>query len=359
MHFGEGATGDAGSAAKLYLLAALLAKDGVISSNGKALLKELILHRDVRLLDVLRCFEEEQTTDAELVSSIQGLIENKAMELLEELYSECSLEVAKSLSKSERESRSLNSNKSLIYGEVDFISFAKVLISLAPILSSKRRNFYDLGSGSGRAVMIARLLFDFEECVGIELLRNLHNAATLVKAKYDQGPSKLLYASMQQGVRFIHASLLDYNWCSDADVVFANSTCFEDNLMDGICALAAGLEPGSILITFTKPLPDLDAFDLLVRKRYRMSWGPATVFVHAKKNLDGSPYHLIEHLNLDHVDQPDDDRLESDDDTLLTRDRELEIALADREPQRAISGPPKEAPLPDFDHLRALVKDLD
>ena len=30
------------------------------------------------------------------------------------------------------------------------------------------------------------------------------------------------------------------------------------------------------------------SFELLERKRYRMSWGPATVFIHRKLNADGS-----------------------------------------------------------------------
>ena len=29
-------------------------------------------------------------------------------------------------------------------------------------------------------------------------------------------------------------------------------------------------------------------FELLERKRYRMSWGPATVFIHRRLNPDGS-----------------------------------------------------------------------
>jgi hypothetical protein len=30
-------------------------------------------------------------------------------------------------------------------------------------------------------------------------------------------------------------------------------------------------------------------FELLERKRYRMSWGPATVFIHRRLRADGSP----------------------------------------------------------------------
>jgi hypothetical protein len=43
--------------AKLLLLASLLAKDRIITENGKAFLKELILRRDPRLLSLLNTFE--------------------------------------------------------------------------------------------------------------------------------------------------------------------------------------------------------------------------------------------------------------------------------------------------------------
>lgn len=47
------------------------------------------------------------------------------------------------------------------------------------------------------------------------------------------------------------------------------------------------MRPGSIVVTFTKGMSN-PAFELLERKRYRMSWGPATVFIHRKLNADGT-----------------------------------------------------------------------
>ena len=39
--------------------------------------------------------------------------------------------------------------------------------------------------------------------------------------------------------------------------------------------MAEGLKPGAIFVTFTKGL-NSNAFEILERKRCKMSWGPAT-----------------------------------------------------------------------------------
>jgi hypothetical protein len=46
-------------------------------------------------------------------------------------------------------------------------------------------------------------------------------------------------------------SFLNYDW-TDGDVIFANSTCFDDNLMLSMSKMAEELRPGAIFVTFTK-----------------------------------------------------------------------------------------------------------
>jgi hypothetical protein len=74
---------------------------------------------------------------------------------------------------------------------------------------------------------------------------------------------------------------------TDGDVVFANSTCFDDELMHKMQVQAEALKPGSILVTFTKGLTNLDKFELLEKKREKMSWGPATVYIHRRLSPSG------------------------------------------------------------------------
>lgn len=58
-------------------------------------------------------------------------------------------------------------------------------------------------------------------------------------------------------VEFFLGDALDMNVCdwSDATVVFANSTCFDDALMRRLASAATALKKGTIFITLTKRLP--------------------------------------------------------------------------------------------------------
>ena len=49
-----------GDPAQLYLLAALLTRDGAITRHGRALLKECILRRDPRLTAIMKGFHDSE-----------------------------------------------------------------------------------------------------------------------------------------------------------------------------------------------------------------------------------------------------------------------------------------------------------
>lgn len=102
---------------------------------------------------------------------------NEASAVYDELFEDTSLEVGKTLSKDEREKKQLGKEKSLIYGEVEFNSFYRVLRKINP---EPGLIFYDLGSGTGKAVFVARFTQDFSKCIGIEILEGLHNQASLI-----------------------------------------------------------------------------------------------------------------------------------------------------------------------------------
>mmetsp|Transcript_6864 Transcript_6864/g.9220 ORF Transcript_6864/g.9220 Transcript_6864/m.9220 type:complete len:397 (+) Transcript_6864:49-1239(+) len=301
--------------AKLLLLASLLAKDRIISNNGKAFLKELVLRKDKRLVELLRKFESKETGDAEFLEGIHKLIDEETFDLYVQLFSDVSLEVGKTLSKSEREEKQLSDEKSLIYGEVDFHSFARILRKVGPFSDGV---FYDLGSGTSKAVFVARLTQDFATCLGIEILEGLHQAAHGICERYNSSFRELLNSTQSQEVGVKLGSFLDYDW-SDGDVVFANSTCFDDELMEAMSKAAEAMAPGSIFISFTKGLCS-PKFEVLDKKRYKMSWGPATVFIHRRLNLDGTPVNA-EKVTLDddqesyfEYDDDDDDDDDNDDD---------------------------------------------
>ena len=85
---------------------------------------------------------------------------------------------------------------------------------------------------------------------------------------------------------FYVGSASDLRACdwSTADVIFINSTCFDDALMHAIADQAAALKLGAFVITFTRRLPS-EQFDVLEEECLTMSWGGATVFIQRKKTL--------------------------------------------------------------------------
>jgi hypothetical protein len=71
----------------------------------------------------------------------------------------------------------------LVYGEVDVRSFTEVLAMCRPAPGDV---FFDLGSGAGRAVLGAALLYGdcFSACCGVELLPVLHGVALNAELRY-------------------------------------------------------------------------------------------------------------------------------------------------------------------------------
>jgi hypothetical protein len=105
----------------------------------------------------------------------------------------------------------------------------------------------------------AAILHPFDYCCGIEILEGLHSTSIEVLHKFEtvgrplldpeHSTRKIVNVSyggllliLRAGVEFIHGDATDFSvkdW-SDADVVFANSTCFDDTLM-GKIAVCAGM----------------------------------------------------------------------------------------------------------------------
>jgi hypothetical protein len=83
--------------------------------------------------------------------------------------------------------------------------------------------------------------------------------------------------------------------------------------------MAKSLKPGAIVVTFTKGLNLPKHFEILERKRYKMSWGPATVFIHRRLGADGLPIGAFK-LNI----LPSDEKSYSDDEEYAERQKRFE-----------------------------------
>ena len=186
----------------------------------------------------------------------------------------------------------------------------------------------DLGSGCGKVVVAAALLCAprfFSRIVGIELLPQLHEQAIAAARSHNQLRSSAFDSSkfaafttaattVITGVNdcnrsrstcpvleFLCGDFLDHGgvgpnewqWWEggDIDLVFAHSTCFTSELMQGIAKRCLCLRPGSLVVTTSAPLhvfmPDhvTSAFKLLHQEEFWMPWGTATVFVQQRISL--------------------------------------------------------------------------
>jgi hypothetical protein len=224
-----------------------LNKAAIISRNASGFVKELLLNGDVRLLHAATKYQDGREDLRQFFEHLHELIEVESSKLIKGVYdhSSVTLHHAKSLSQNERRTnQDLDISTSLTYGEIDTSSFYKILRRLGPCTGQR---FYDLGSGTARAVLQAKTVCDFKECHGIEILGSLHNAALSVIPRYAHAcTTHNIYGSNSStdgSADNIHLKLGSIAggkgacpW-SYGDVIFANSTCFTAALMDDIKSL--------------------------------------------------------------------------------------------------------------------------
>jgi hypothetical protein len=257
------------SPSAIKYIAAVDQLKGTVTHNVHTLLKDLVHTKTDQFLDMI--------VIGNGIDHLDDIVEGKVSLELESLYEECSPITAKDASVSDHHRKGNSNDNSLVYGEVEFASFLN-LLQFFP--KSKGGVFYDLGSGSGRAVFTVRFTLDFDRCIGIELLPNLHKLAVDVTEIYDQN---FRHKLALQSVEFYCEDVLKYDW-SDATVIFTCSTCFEDDLIFAIGEKAKDLQQGADLITLKKFTGiDPDAFDIIQETVCPMSWGDADVFVYRRR----------------------------------------------------------------------------
>lgn len=207
-------------------------------------------------------------------------------DVYEKLITHHPTSVGKALSSQEREERKLSAS-TLVYGEINFdsfgIAFEKIRNKYGG-LQKKGGKFYDIGSGTGKPTFAAALLHDFDSCTGVEILEGLYSASLELLEIWNTEIAPTLPPAKQKTViQFLNEDATKRDW-SDADLWFANSTCFDHALMTQLAAIADKMKIGTFCITFTKRLPSAK-WQVLEHQVYRMSWGTATVFIQKKVHL--------------------------------------------------------------------------
>ena len=160
-------------------------------------------------------------------------------------------------------------DRSLIYGEVLPEGFHQLLVQANVPAGGV---FYDLGSGTGKAIVLAALLGSFSRLIGAEFLSDLVETSRSVLARFDAEVRPTLAPEQQgQRIELISSDLLSINF-SDADLVFTHSTCFESKLLEAMGQKMVDLKKGAKVIGIGRRIPS-DHLNLLSRTTIALDWG--------------------------------------------------------------------------------------
>lgn len=205
-------------------------------------------------------------------------------QIFQELTAEFDIEKTKEAWNKELDDKCLNSSN-YTYGEVDFLSLAETfeLIKTRHGPIRPGGTFYDLGSGSGKGVVAAALIHDFDKCKGIEILESLYDISSQLFLAYQQVRLHLVYSfpdlwDRLPDIEFTFGDMFDQDW-TDASFIFINSTCFDAKMMEAISSRE--VNPGAWAVSLTKPLKSPN-WQIKQSLRKPMSWGEATIFIHER-----------------------------------------------------------------------------
>lgn len=189
---------------------------------------------------------------------------------------------ADSLSKNERKRLGLKED-AYIYGEIDFLSFILILDKIKP---QPGEVFYDLGSGSGKAVFTAALCYDMSKACGIELLPGLCKLANMqinkARTLLSLIDKKLTETFLHQlsTIEFINSDFLNCD-LSDGGIIFINATCLSYYTWEALVEKLKELRPGARIISTTKKIQN-EQFEVLYQYQELMSWGMNSVNIYRK-----------------------------------------------------------------------------
>ncbi len=178
----------------------------------------------------------------------------------------------------EGKSRIGDHGESFVYGEVTPQSVWEMLHTIE---AKPNEVFYDLGSGTGKGVLYAAILFEFAKCKGIEYLEELHKAAEASVPRYRETILPLLTSKKNHPeISFTCADLRTQD-ISDADIVFSHCTCFSPELMEAMTQKLLRLKSGSRIITISRGVesPELHYMGFIP---VRMAWGNASAYFYQR-----------------------------------------------------------------------------
>lgn len=163
-----------------------------------------------------------------------------------------------------------------VYGEIEFLPFI-ALLSLVNI--DHNTVFYDLGSGTGKAVIACAMVYPIHKSVGVELLPELQQSA----CEHIQKLATIEeYAETSKKIAFILGDFLTVD-LSEATLVFINSSALFGSTWEALSNRLNSLPKLMTVITTSKTLLS-SHFKLITRTKIQMSWGVIFAFIHTREN---------------------------------------------------------------------------
>jgi len=215
------------------------------------------------------------------------------IERLLHLFEQCRPDVAKLIVLEELEGTPEEDADVLVYGEIDTVEFTELLNKYGGVNAlgggggdDGGRVFYDLGSGTGKAVCAAGLCAHFRHVRGVEILPCTAAIASVLVEDFvrDVLPGSrpagnaLVSVDVERGDLFAREHLERWR---RADLVFCNCVTWDDDTMTTLSRHAEGLRPGAVFITVLCPLAS-DAFELVEEVELKFSWGSVEALVHRR-----------------------------------------------------------------------------
>lgn len=171
-----------------------------------------------------------------------------------------------------RQAREGNDAIEYVYGEIEFEAFIALLTLCKP---NSNTVFYDLGSGTGKAVIACGMVFPVKKSAGIELFEELYLASVEQKKLLSDLPA---YQKAAEAVVFDHGDFLKYP-LQDATLIFMNSTAFiGDYWLQVSKHLEQQLKPGAIVLSASKAVVS-DRFVIQHSTQVTMGWGVVTIYM--------------------------------------------------------------------------------
>jgi len=165
------------------------------------------------------------------------------------------------------------------YGEITYDGFLKMLALTKP---KQKEVFYDLGSGTGKAVILASILGNFSKLTGVEIIEDLWQESNNILTHYQKKiiPS-LLPHKKNQKIKFIKNDFNKVDF-SDADLIFMNATFFHYEINQFLLRKLEKLKKGSRILTNSRWL-NSSLFSVVHIGPHSFTGGEEDVFLHHKK----------------------------------------------------------------------------